>query len=170
MLLTCPEHASVMLETLLTSALEFMAPSTSCCRRSLAYAAFLSCFVSEAAAIWPPGPAQEADRSPRGFNSWDSWLNWVTEGTLLANAAVMQSLNSSATGYQYVVADEGWFRFSSQPDRSNYSAQYLDDYGRYYPAPDRFPSTVATRSFGSLSRQIAGRGLRFGVHLVRGIP
>jgi hypothetical protein len=45
-----------------------------------------------------------------------------------------------------------------------------DDNGRLHPAPNRFPSSKENRSFKPLADKILGMGLRFGLHLMRGIP
>ncbi|WP_055524767.1 glycoside hydrolase family 27 protein, partial [Streptomyces graminilatus] len=46
----------------------------------------------------------------------------------------------------------------------------LDAYGRQLPAPNRFPSAVAGAGFGPLAGRVHDLGLRFGLHIMRGIP
>ena len=46
----------------------------------------------------------------------------------------------------------------------------MDANGRLLPAANRFPSTSETRSFKPLADRIHAMGLKFGVHLLRGIP
>ncbi|WP_414171605.1 glycoside hydrolase family 27 protein [Clavibacter tessellarius] len=46
----------------------------------------------------------------------------------------------------------------------------LDAWGRPQPAVGRFPSAAGGRGFAELARRIHAMGLRFGVHLMRGVP
>jgi alpha-galactosidase len=45
-----------------------------------------------------------------------------------------------------------------------------DAHGRLLPAPNRFPLTAETRSFKPIADSLHARGLKFGLHLMRGIP
>jgi len=73
-------------------------------------------------------------------------------------------------GWQYVVVDEGWYLIN--PDRAGkpdlkYS---LTGDGRYIPATDRFPSAAGDQGFKPLADYIHSLGLKFGLHMIRGIP
>jgi alpha-galactosidase len=46
----------------------------------------------------------------------------------------------------------------------------MDEYGRLIPAVNRFPSSADGRGFRPLADYIHGLGLRFGIHIMRGIP
>jgi len=100
-----------------------------------------------------------------GWNSWDCFGTGVTEAQTLENARYMAS-HLKKHGWKVVTVDIDWFA----PGASgwDYVADRelsLDGYGRVLPAPDRFPS-----GFKALASEIHGMGLRFGVHLLRGIP
>ena len=45
-----------------------------------------------------------------------------------------------------------------------------DEYGRLLPAPNRFPSSAGGKGFAPLAADVHRLGLKFGVHLMRGIP
>lgn len=47
----------------------------------------------------------------------------------------------------------------------------IDEYGRLLPCEDRFPSSAGGKGFfGPLAEYIHGRGLKLGIHIMRGIP
>jgi hypothetical protein len=46
----------------------------------------------------------------------------------------------------------------------------MDSYGRYVPVPARFPSARATKTFRPLADYLHSLGLKFGLHIIRGIP
>jgi alpha-galactosidase len=139
------------------------------------------------------GGAQQkgvAATPPMGWNSWDAYGLTITEAQFRANVDVMVAKLKPA-GYQYAVIDEGWFFENPQdrpaPEKLIYA---IDGYGRYVPVPARFPSavsksataagdssgtmkfkaTVESTSFVELGSWVHGQGLKFGIHIVRGIP
>ncbi len=115
----------------------------------------------------PDGSAQPAihlaARPPMGWNSWDSFAITITGRQARAQARWMAA-HLRRYGWRYFVIDEGWFiRNPAAPERD---AQYaINRHGLYVPAPNRFPG-----GFAALARYLHGLGLRFGVHLLRGIP
>lgn len=100
---------------------------------------------------------------PMGWNSWDSFGLTITGPQVRAQARGMAAY-LERYGWRYMTVDEGWFiRNPAAPARA---AEFtLDARGRYIPAPNRFP-----RGFAALARYLHGMGLKFGVHLLRGIP
>ena len=46
----------------------------------------------------------------------------------------------------------------------------LDEYGRYLPAVNRFPSATDRKGFKPLADYIHSKGLKFGIHIMRGVP
>jgi len=102
---------------------------------------------------------------PMGWNSWDSYGTSVTEAELKTNAAYMAAKLKSH-GWQYVVVDIQWSDPLAKPHGYRPNAELaMDGYGRLIPAPNRFPS-----GFQSLAAWIHAQGLRFGIHIMRGIP
>jgi hypothetical protein len=46
----------------------------------------------------------------------------------------------------------------------------MDSYGRFLPSPNRFPSAVNGAGFKPLADYVHSKGLKFGIHIMRGIP
>jgi hypothetical protein len=111
-----------------------------------------------------------AKTPPMGWNSWDCFATTVTEAQTRAQADVMAD-KLAPHGWQYVVVDIQWY----EPGATGYGYHAnarltLDGFGRLLPAPNKFPGAAAGRGFGPLADYVHGRGLRFGIHLMRGIP
>ncbi len=113
-----------------------------------------------------------ASTPPMGWNSWDCYAATVNEEQLLGNAEYMAK-HLKRFGWEYVVCDIQW----SDPKAGTGSGEYipftrltLDAYGRQLPAENRFPSAAGGRGFGPIADKIHALGLKFGVHLMRGIP
>jgi alpha-galactosidase len=113
-------------------------------------------------------PARLAATPPLGWNSWDSYGLTINEAEYKANADWMAK-HLKAFGWQYVVVDEGWFL--QNPGSGGKPAwQYtLDGDGRYVPATNRFPSAARGAGFKPLADYVHGLGLKFGLHILRGI-
>jgi alpha-galactosidase len=107
---------------------------------------------------------------PMGWNSWDSYGLTVTEAQFRANADVVAA-KLKAFGWQYVVVDEGWYlrnpESAGKPETLEYTANAE---GQYTPATNRFPSAVKDVGFKPLSGAVHAQGLKFGIHIIRGIP
>ena len=108
---------------------------------------------------------------PRGWNSYDSFDDSVNETEMLAQAAWVRD-NLKALGWEYVVVDFRWYDPNAPSSDQNGSNPNLvtDANGRYLPAPGRFPSATGSSGFTSLATQIHAMGLKFGIHIMRGIP
>ena len=107
---------------------------------------------------------------PMGWNSWDSYGLRVTEAEFRANFGVLASV-LKPYGWRYAVIDEGWF-MENPEDRPHPETLRLliDGFGRYIPVAARFPSATETHGFEAISRDVHAAGLKFGIHIVRGIP
>lgn len=115
-------------------------------------------------------PARLATTPPMGWNSWDCFGTTVTEDEVLANAAVLRD-RLRPTGWDTVVVDIAWYDPTARAHGYNDGAPLvLDDHGRQLPAPNRFPSAAGGAGFRPLAAAVHAMGLRFGVHLMRGIP
>ena len=108
-----------------------------------------------------------------GWNSWDAYGLTITEEQFRANVDVMAK-TLKPFGWEYAVIDEGWFLKNPldrpTPDKLAYE---LDENGRYIPVPARFPSAMQqsrNAGFTALGAYVHSLGLRFGIHIVRGIP
>jgi alpha-galactosidase len=109
-------------------------------------------------------------RPARGWNSWDCYGTSVTEDEVLANASFM-SEHLLVHGWDTVVVDIDWYDPDARAGGYNdHPRVVLDRWGRPQPAPNRFPSAADGAGFRPLAEQIHRRGLRFGVHVLRGVP
>ena len=126
---------------------------------------------SLAAASLADGPAAAqtiAPTPPMGWNSWDAYGLTIDEADYRANTLVLAAIKQY--GWQYSVIDEGWYM--ANPFGSNIEARkYLwDANGILIPALDRFPSAAHGAGFKPLADWVHAQGLKFGIHLMRGIP
>ncbi len=111
-----------------------------------------------------------APTPPMGWNSWDSFGTTVTEDEVKANADSM-ARQLSAHGWQYIVVDIQWSEPHPQTHGYRPNADLtMDQYGRLVPAPGRFPSSANGQGFKELAGYVHRKGLRFGIHIMRGIP
>lgn len=119
---------------------------------------------------WAPTP-------PMGWNSWDCYYCTVNQKLVLQNASYMQK-NLLEYGWNYVVIDIRWY--ANHPslgggwyNQKGTQACQLDSFGRYIPSPTRFPLSIKTgknEGFKALADSIHGMGLKFGIHIMRGLP
>ncbi|HZL43735.1 MAG TPA: NPCBM/NEW2 domain-containing protein, partial [Verrucomicrobiae bacterium] len=126
--------------------------------------------VADPSSAGAPRFASWAARPPMGWNSWDCFGCTVTEALTKTNADFMAE-HLKSHGWEYVVVDIQWY--DSQSTNWHYaplSGAVLDPYGRLLPAPSKFPSSTNGQGFKPLADSIHRRGLKFGVHLMRGIP
>lgn len=115
-----------------------------------------------------------APRPPMGWNSYDYYDTNVTEAEVLANAEYM-ARHLKAYGWEYIVVDIQWYAYDTASMRDQF--QYIpfgrnemDGYGRLLPCPDKFPSSAGGAGFKPLADKIHALGLKFGIHIMRGIP
>jgi alpha-galactosidase len=107
---------------------------------------------------------------PMGWNSWDSYGETVSESDIRANAAWMAE-HLKAYGWEYVVVDEGWYVTNHSVGTQSAAAQFsLDANGRYIPATNSIPSAAQGAGFKPLADFVHSLGLKFGIHILRGIP
>ena len=120
----------------------------------------------------PPhsGIATLAATPPMGWNSWDGYGTTINEAQFKANANWF-SEHLKSFGWQYVVIDMEWFVRNPVPEGNSKNSQYsLDEFGRYIPPENRFPSAANGRGFKQLADLTHSLGLKFGIHILRGIP
>ena len=110
-----------------------------------------------------------AQAPPMGWNSWDSYGLTVTEAQFRENALV-EAARLKQVGFNYAVVDEGWYlanpESQGKPDTLIYR---IDANGRYQPSLNRFPSAQDASGFGPLAEFVHAQGLKFGIHIIRGI-
>ena len=111
-----------------------------------------------------------AQTPPMGWNSWDCYGAAVTEDTVRRNAAYMTE-HLAQYGWEYVVVDIQWACPTSDSHQYQPFADLaMDDYGRLTPAVNRFPSAAGGAGFKPLADAIHAMGLKFGIHIMRGMP
>jgi hypothetical protein len=111
-----------------------------------------------------------APTPPMGWNSWDCFGTTVTEAEVKANADYMAK-HLARHGWQYVVVDIQWSELNPKTHGYRPNAELaMDDYGRLIPAANRFPSSAGGKGFKPLADYVHGKGLKFGIHIMRGIP
>ena len=111
-----------------------------------------------------------AKRPPMGWNSWDCYGAAVTEEALLGNAEYMAE-HLKDFGWEYVVCDIQWYEPTADShEYHKFTELTMDEYSRLMPAVNRFPSAEGGKGFGPIADKIHDMGLKFGIHIMRGIP
>jgi hypothetical protein len=112
---------------------------------------------------WAPTP-------PMGWNSWDCFGAGVWETNVVSNADYMAK-NLKSHGWNLITIDIQWYEPLAHTTAYRPGAVLESDAnGRLLPAPNRFPMTRDSRSFKPMADYLHGQGLKFGLHLLRGIP
>jgi hypothetical protein len=111
-----------------------------------------------------------APRPPMGWNSWNSFATTITEAQARETAAIMRA-RLLPFGYDVFTVDIQWY----EPQASSYEynadpVPAIDGHGRVIPAPNRFPSSADGSGFTKLAADIHAMGMKFGIHVMRGIP
>lgn len=111
---------------------------------------------------------------PMGWNSYDYYDTTVNEEQVRENANYMAE-HMREYGWEYIVVDIEWY--SHKPGTMRDQFQYIpfgdvemDAYSRLQPDPERFPSSGDGSGFKKLADEIHNMGLKFGIHIMRGIP
>lgn len=116
-----------------------------------------------------------AEKPPMGWNSYDCFGAAVNEQEVRGNAKMVE-FHLKDAGWEYVVIDYCWFypyvgALNNPPQTEDYKPSLpMDEYGRLLPALDRFPSAANGVGFREIGDYIHGLGLKFGIHVMRGIP
>jgi hypothetical protein len=109
-----------------------------------------------------------APTPPMGWNSWDAYGLTIDETDYRANVKVLADIKEN--GWQYAIIDEGWYMenpFGASVEQKKY---LWDGNGILIPTVNRFPSSADGAGFKPLADWVHQQGLRFGIHIVRGIP
>ena len=110
-----------------------------------------------------------------GWNSFDSFGASLDEKYFYQNLEVFEEKLKPA-GYEYFVIDILWYEdVSNRPKnkhgliigrRDNENRKFhMDEWGRFTPSKEYFPN-----GFTPLIEKVHEKGLKFGVHLMRGVP
>lgn len=114
-------------------------------------------------------------RPPLGWNSFICYGSSVTEAQFKANVdAFAEKLKPS--GWEYCVLDFCWSHPDPGPVANPNQAPGFhpvlacDKWGRLLPSPERFPGSANGAGLKPLADYVHGKGLKFGLHIMRGIP
>jgi alpha-galactosidase len=111
-----------------------------------------------------------AQTPPMGWNSWDGFATTVTEAQTRAQAEVMKA-KLAAHGWSLITVDIQWYEPGATGFDYHKGAKLdLDEFGRLVPATNKFPSAANGQGFKPLADYVHSLGLKFGLHLMRGIP
>jgi alpha-galactosidase len=133
------------------------------------------CVIMLSAALGQGLPANSvapelASTPPMGWNSWDGYGTTIKEDEFKANVDGFAK-HLKPFGWQYVVVDMEWFVTNPKPEGNSKESQFaLDPNGRYIPALNRFPSSADGAGLKPLADYAHSLGLKFGIHILRGIP
>ncbi|WP_181898329.1 glycoside hydrolase family 27 protein [Alteromonas aestuariivivens] len=112
-----------------------------------------------------------ASTPPMGWNSWDGFSVTINEQEMRENAKFIAE-HLKPFGWEYVVLDLGWY--APGADRYNYKQDdipvVIDEFGRFLPCPEKFPSSANGQGLKPLADYVHSLGLKFGLHIMRGIP
>jgi alpha-galactosidase len=131
--------------------------------------------------LFAQGPTPSmASTPPMGWNSYNCFGSAVHEDEVRANAVYMAQ-HLKQYGWQYIVVDFLWSYdnppgslignpFQSRlPDGAYIPWLTMDGTGRLMPNPNKFPLSGGI-GFQHLAKFIHAQGLKFGIHVMRGIP
>lgn len=111
-----------------------------------------------------------AQTPPMGWNSWDCFGAAVNEKQVRENADYIAK-HMKEYGWEYIVVDIQWYQPKADShEYEPFSDVVMDKYGRLLPAPNRFPSSEGNKGFKPLAKYVHSLGLKFGIHIMRGMP
>lgn len=111
-----------------------------------------------------------AKTAPMGWNSWDCYGASVTEDIVRKNAEYM-ARHLKKYGWEYIVVDIQWYEPTADSHEYRpFAPLCIDEYARVIPAENRFPSSAGGKGFAPLAEYVHSLGLKFGIHIMRGIP
>ena len=139
-----------------------------CTRTFVFFVCSVLCAGSPGAAVGASTRASVAPTPPMGWNSWDAYGLTINEDEYKANAT-WQAQNLKRYGWLYSVIDEGWYTVDPLAKDGAFQFFMTED-GRYVPSTQRYPSATKGAGFAPLADYAHSLGLKFGIHIIRGIP
>ena len=116
-----------------------------------------------------------AERPTMGWNSFDCYGWSVTEEEFRQNVDCMAD-RLKDYGWEYAVLDFCWYtpgrdcEPNPNQDKNGNPRLAMDEYGRLIPSEDRFPSAKGGKGLKPLADYVHEKGLKFGLHIMRGVP
>nr|XP_023883853.1 uncharacterized protein LOC111996137 isoform X3 [Quercus suber] len=112
---------------------------------------------------------KQASTPPRGWNSYDSFSWTISQEEFLQNAEII-SERLLPHKYKYVVVDYLWYRRKVKGAYTDsLGFDVIDEWGRMAPDPKRWPSSKGGKGFTKVAKKVHDMGLKFGIHVMRGI-
>lgn len=127
-----------------------------------------------------------APTPPMGWNSFDAYDCRINEQEFIEIVDYMAD-NLLKHGWEYAVIDYCWFN-DNPGGWNNPNRRYghpdirldenglpldtlcMDEYSRLVPSVKRFPSAANDQGFKPLADYVHSKGMKFGIHIMRGIP
>lgn len=109
---------------------------------------------------------------PLGWNSYNCFGGNATEQDIKVNADYMAE-NLAQYGWEYVVLDFLWYcddQSTNEKYLNRRPEQHIDEYGRAIPSVLLHPSSAEGKGLKPLGDYIHSKGLKFGLHIMRGMP
>lgn len=139
-------------------------------KRYVFFTLFIAIFLSSIAQKQPQNYHQWATTPPLGWNSWDCFGTTVTEQQVKEQADAMAKY-LLPSGYKYLTVDIQWYEPEAKGHAYDPKATLtMDEYGRLTPGLKKFPSAANGIGFKALADYVHSKGLKFGIHIMRGIP
>ena len=115
-----------------------------------------------------PAPAL---KPPLGWNSYDCFGMLADDQDIKVNADDVAA-HLKKFGWEYIVLDYLWYAegLTAQNIRDKNPVQNIDEFGRLIPSIALHPSSKGGKGFKPLADYVHGLGLKFGIHIMRGIP
>ncbi|CAI0462422.1 unnamed protein product [Linum tenue] len=95
----------------------------------------------------------------RGWNSYDSFCWTISEQDFLQSAVIVSRR----------LLPHGYRRTTLGASTNSRGFDVIDEWGRVTPDPDRWPSSKGGKGFGEVAKRVHSMGLKFGIHIMRGI-
>ncbi|TAP39430.1 glycoside hydrolase family 27 protein [Alteromonas sp. KUL49] len=133
---------------------------------------------------------QVAEKPPLGWNSFDAWDSRINEQEYIETVDFIAE-HLKPHGWEYAVIDYIWWnpapgahntadnferrighpnvRLNEDGSLKYPEAVTMDEYGRLQPAVERFPSSANGQGFKPLADYVHSKGLKFGIHIMRGM-
>jgi hypothetical protein len=106
---------------------------------------------------------------PMGWNSWDCFGTTITEVQAKDQADAMAK-HLKPSGWKFFTVDIEWYAPGSEGHVYKEGAPLaMDEFSRLVPATNKFPSATNGKGFKPLADYVHKKGLKFGIHIMRGI-
>lgn len=111
-----------------------------------------------------------AKTPPMGWNSFDRFLTYINEQECREQADAQAKLLLKH-GWNIFVVDHRWYSNDTrETPLKEGDPIYIDKFGRAIPSDKKFPSSTKGLGLKPLADYVHSKGMKFGIHIMRGIP